>query len=663
MLRRFVLPAFAIAALTSDSILLLHSARAATPSPPAVTTVLPSNTVGVLLISTTGTPWQSLNRFNPLPQAIEGPPSLPYIPSQIQFKTDVQPWIGERAALAVLPATGQTPTERSLEESSLLVATVNDATSFKAFLEKLKASQATRELKTYRHQGIEILEWPEVKPPPPPCRPSDDSDDSCSPTGDQPLLQSSQPSSDWMAQTLPSADDAYLTRNLEKGRQKARGGSSILHASNHSSIELSQNSDSPEPEAEVIPTPIPIAQPGLAMAVLPGYVAMSNRADPLKRLIEHRQQNAPALAENSLFQSTLQNPQFSQSVVVGYANTAELSKFDLSKVLSAGSLIGFPLALLAANSLPQQLDDAAETISALDVFVWPQLRGLQTELNIRYKTPQVGLAEEFPPNPNNSLANIPASSYVLSSSHRAKQQWEQFIAAVESDPQLQAGWEQMQSRLQSLVGLDFASEVMPWMDGEQAFFLFPSKGGFFNASQQTNLGMGAVIQTSNRPTAEAALAKLDRFIQSNFKGQIRVVSRQVKGQPVVDWELFDPAKKQWISAFARTWVNDTTLAATSGAGSLAQLVPAPYISLPQDSNFQTAISPLPNPNQGYFYVNMGSVLSLLSSAFPAEASNQINPFFEVLKQGLGRIRSVSATHLIEPDKMQFSSVVILAPAR
>ncbi len=131
----------------------------------------------------------------------------------------------------------------------------------------------------------------------------------------------------------------------------------------------------------------------------------------------------------------------------------------------------------------------------------------------------------------------------------------------------------------------------------------------------------------------------------------------------MSWEAREPQTKKQVSIFARGWTNENMLVMTSGAGPLEELLPKPYLSLDQAANFRTATSTLPVANQGYFYVNVGSVLTLLSNTVFTGKQGASDPFFGPVMQGLGRIRSFSATSSIAPEKVQVSGLMILAPNR
>jgi hypothetical protein len=101
------------------------------------------------------------------------------------------------------------------------------------------------------------------------------------------------------------------------------------------------------------------------------------------------------------------------------------------------------------------------------------------------------------------------------------------------------------------------------MDGEYAFFLFPATGGLFNSiNSKLDLGVGLMIQTSDRAAAELALKKLDQFVKKEARGEVAIVPKQLKGQPIVSWEAKDRGKT--LSFLSHGWVDANTLVITTG---------------------------------------------------------------------------------------------------
>ncbi|MEO0971258.1 MAG: hypothetical protein AAFX80_23830, partial [Cyanobacteria bacterium J06639_18] len=85
-----------------------------------------------------------------------------------------------------------------------------------------------------------------------------------------------------------------------------------------------------------------------------------------------------------------------------------------------------------------------------------------------------------------------------------------------------------------------------------------------------------------------------------------------------------------------------------------------YLSLPSAYNFKTATNSFPHPNQGYFYMNMGSVLSWVYGFVPAEFNS---PYFQMFKKGIGSIYSISSSSSTTAEQEQFDTLIVLAPVR
>ncbi|MCJ8281630.1 MAG: DUF3352 domain-containing protein [Rivularia sp. ALOHA_DT_140] len=100
---------------------------------------------------------------------------------------------------------------------------------------------------------------------------------------------------------------------------------------------------------------------------------------------------------------------------------------------------------------------------------------------------------------------------------------------------------------------------------------------------------------------------------------------------------------------------------TTGYGAILDLVPQPYVALPSAYNFNTATNSFPSSNTGYFYMNMGSLLSWVYGFVPEQYSS--NPFFGMFKQAIGSVYSISATSSFTPNREQSDFLIVLAPVR
>jgi hypothetical protein len=91
------------------------------------------------------------------------------------------------------------------------------------------------------------------------------------------------------------------------------------------------------------------------------------------------------------------------------------------------------------------------------------------------------------------------------------------------------------------------------------------------------------------------------------------------------------------------------------------LAPQPRQPLNRNSTFQTATASFPQPNEGYFYVNMGATLSMIYGVLLPDLPTDTKPFVQAVQQIVGNLRSVSSTNLNTAEKQQMDSLFVLNP--
>lgn len=855
MLHRVAFPFLAATlAIASGSVLAQSTPTPSEPAPPAVTTLLPSNVAGVILLNTEVDAWTSLAQFQLFAEATGMLQQIPALFLGVDFATEVQPWLGDRVAVALMPvadAETDTTSDAASEtlnqtDQTLLLAPVKDASALQPFLAKMESMRGKPPV-TREYNGVKILEW-EAEALPPceevPAAPPDSSLDTGSEENAEAEVETN------LEQNLncdPTLEPAPEPEAETPGARQISPRSSVswLSPGRGKAVSLLQSQepvlqpeslDPPvpvpsesEPDAELEPIdpevlppeaspeesiePTAQAKPGLAIALLSGYIATASTPAPLQQLIDARQQNEP-LIKNPLFQRTLQNPQFERSLIVAYGNLEEIAKFpvpslenlpietpeseptedpelaptdelepapseeptedpELTPTDPMRSLPA-PLPQLpflpfhdvttppSASELINGLQSFAAEYGAVDAYVWVQPEGIRSQINSYYKTPQPEQADVLTPDADQVLSRLPASTYVSASSRNFNQQWQTVLEAAEQEaetlklqapPQLEEAEDYLRSRWQppealtesleyslqlnpdgsiqsvvpigqvssatltqanipnvgepfvsptpdgmeltmlvtlspdgeveaalesasteptlqealttiregvrALTGLDLEKDIISWLDGEYAAFLFPTKQGFFSQFYPNlDLGVGLIVQTSDRATAEATLNKLDESVRSSSGNTIAIATRPIKGQPVTSWEYEESGNRQ--SFLAHSWVDDNTLIITNGFGPMTELAPKPYIPLNQSYTFKTATESLARPNQGYFYLNAGSSLSFLYGLFSPYSNS---PEFRDIKRWLGSVYSISATNSATPEKQQFDSLFVLAPVR
>lgn len=618
-------------------------------SPPAVTTVLPANTPGLVLVNVKPANWAALDRFNPLPESLRVPFTVPFLPSAIDFTQDIQPWLGDEVAVALVPTAGSIAGTvlQTLDASAVLVAPINDRDRFDRFLSKLKATRGKPDIER-EYKGVTLLQW---------SAPTEEK----SPDAEEPgaITQRGVPSRGFVQ---PTRSLALLQAQPAAKRQVAQLEPIPPVSEPEEPLSPEKPSDTdeaPNPDKPSDFDALELLKPkGMAIALLPGNVAVAVQAQTLEDLIDARSEGK-SLTQNPLFQRTLQHPHAGRSLMTSYGEVAALAKFALTIAkASPSSTFGFGLPTLDNN----QLVALTKLYSTADSHVWLQPEGIHSQVNFYYTTPRPDLATRSTPDANQILTRLPAATYLSASSRNFKEQWQTSLNESKDNPNTQIALAGFRESLRTVTGLDPEKDIFPWMDGEYAFFLFPATGGLFNSfGPKFNLGVGLMIQTSDRAAAESALKKLEQFIKKEANGGVAIVPKRLKGQPIVSWEAKDGGKT--VSVLSHGWVDANTLVMTTGTAPMAALNPKPYLPLHLNHTFQTATTSFPIPNDGYLYVNMGATLSFLYNLILPSVSERDSPFVQEFQRIAGTVRSVSTSNSTTAGAQRLDSLWVLAPVK
>ncbi|AFY56745.1 Protein of unknown function (DUF3352) [Rivularia sp. PCC 7116] len=394
-------------------------------------------------------------------------------------------------------------------------------------------------------------------------------------------------------------------------------------------------------------------QRSLAIAILPKHIAIGYSNKAIERVINTSRQKAATLAQNSQFQKTIRQSPAGKPLFAMYQDP--IGYLNFAKEIIKDPSLGLPNFNLDDILSSRQL----KQYKSIGSFVTVQKEGIRFQLNT-YPAPEFQtnkLANNI--QTQTILSRMPAATYSAVNGNNLNQRWQAIAKLLSSQKELKNGLTTLRGLIRSNTGLDLDRDIISWMDGEFAFFMYPTKGGFFQAvDPNLKMGIGLAVQTSNRSAAEATLNKLENLITSVSKGEAEVVQKNIKNQAVTSWEFEGDSAK---SLLAYSWVDDNTLILTTGYGAIADLVPQPYVALDKTYNFNTATNSFPSPNAGYFYMNMGSLLSWIYNFVPQEYSN--NLYFNMFKQAIGSVYSVSATTSSHVDRQQADFLIVLAPVR
>lgn len=587
----------------------------ATP-PPAITNILPANTPAAMIVNTQQDAWEVLNQYALFAQLSESfgvppsPQSLPLLPWGMDYAEDVEPWIGDSVAFALLPV----PSIRTINpvERSLTIVPINDAAAFIDFIPKLaEVRAALPEQTAYRTFPI----W------------------------------------HWASEFVPYD---YPWNDVPEGDTELQEFPEVPPPSGTPSDGLNSYRRDPDLPYIYIPdgnySDEGYTLPGYAVAHLGNYIIMAENIDSVRQWIEYQTQGGPKLTSNPSFAKTQSHPESQNSLATVYGNVGQLLNFEFSNPFQNFGLPPIPQPSLSDRAAMSNLLSNV----TFDILVYPETKGMHLEAHLYTE----GALPDLPPSPNadhSILGLIPAATYVMGSGYDISGFWNDVSSAFSLNDVSGGLIETARSIVALATGLDLDTDILGWMDGEYSLFLFPSQSGFLN-SFFPGLGLeaGVILETSNRPAAEAALEALDNII-----GEEAVVPATIANASVVNWQYDVNLDGTMNSVLTHTWITDDTLAFTSGKGAMERLVvPAGFNPLDGHSTFRNATANFPNPNNGYFYVNMGSTLSFFYNLFGFNQAT--DPWATDIRSYFGTVRSLSVTTSSSAQEFQLDALLGLA---
>jgi hypothetical protein len=563
-----------------------------------ISSLFPADAPLVGFISIKPENWESLTRFHLFHMAKQT--ILKFMPKEANFNyaRDIQSWLGEEVGVVFMPKVGNNPV--TMESTFVMVFPVTNDMRVQSFLDEVRKDKDKVKIREY--QGVTIFEIKTSKSETPATKPL-------------PAPKAAKPAT----QPFPEA--------LEKLKNRR--------------------------------------QNNLAIATFPGYVVLGLDSKPLEQLIDTKNGTRANISTNPELQALTQQHQAPGVLFSMYQNpVAYIALFkdlikDIAKDLPPE--LNRNLALLNFENINLEQLKAYKSINS-SLRSQPEGMRFQVQTTLAKLTPEEKLksANKSVKNKREEaiIARMPAATYSAITGSNINLYWQALSRSLETIPEVKKGLTGFREFVKTTTSLDLDKDFIGWMDKEYGFFTFPTKGGLFKLfSPNANFGVGLIIKTSNRSVAENTLTKLEQLIKSVSKGEAIVNNTNIKGQNVTSWDV----KTGDFSPLAYSWIEKDTLLLTTGTGAISDLVPKPYVQLSDTYNFTTATNSLPYPNQGYFYMNMGSSLSLIYSFIPKEYHQ--NEFFQVFKQAMGSIYSISTTTSQTEETRQADMLMVLAPTR
>ena len=331
-------------------------------------------------------------------------------------------------------------------------------------------------------------------------------------------------------------------------------------------------------------TPVPNNQ-FLAQAVVGNYVLFANHPKVLREALNTAQAPELSLGQTPAYQAALKTID-QPRIGLLYANFPALS------------------AWLSQQPKPTQPD----ITQTLTVTLALKAQGLLAQ------TALIGVNGEQSPvlnQPVSLLTQIPEQSLLTAASRDLQQFWQQVETALAPQSPLQGLVQGFITQLQTPLGLDFARDIFPWVQGEYALaFLPPTKG---RASDW-------IFLAERLPNAEVdtAIAHLDDLAsQQGYTPQ----TVKLGEQEVTAWTKVVATAQNQISRLETSvagvhGVIQQTQVLASSLEAFSQVLLADQHPLTATPKFQQAIAALPLTNNGYFYVDWNASEPLLQQQFP-----------------------------------------------
>jgi hypothetical protein len=240
------------------------------------------------------------------------------------------------------------------------------------------------------------------------------------------------------------------------------------------------------------------------------------------------------------------------------------------------------------------------------------------------------------------VALFPEDTIALINGRGLSRNWATIVQQSQTDTSLKQGLDVIRQGLRSNFSLDLDQDVFGWMDGEYGFAAIPVNQGML-----ANAGVGGafVFDTSNRKAAETTFAKLDASAQTKF---ISVVPRSVGGRNFMEWKSF------LGTLLIHGWLDQDTVFVALGEPIVEAIANPQGTRLNASNTFKAATASLPQPNSGYFYVDVERGLRLLERS---PQSSQAIP--SDTKAILESIRGIGST-MTNPDKSTSLAEILIA---
>ncbi|MEP0752715.1 DUF3352 domain-containing protein [Trichocoleus sp. Lan] len=338
------------------------------------------------------------------------------------------------------------------------------------------------------------------------------------------------------------------------------------------------------------------AQNSVATAVVGDrFVLFANNPRVLKEAINNVQAPNLSLSDSTSYQRAIES--ISQPKIgLTYVNLPSLAK-------------------LLGNNSPMEI---SQTYESLAIAISPKTQGLLAETALLAATGQeISPTTPSLSQPVGALQYLPEKIAIAASGSNLEQLWTQLTSGLDSDDSLAQLINQPIANLQARWGIDLKQDIFSWVQGEYALGMLPRP-------DRKDSDWIFVAEKSETTKAEAAIDRLDASAKQQG---LSVSSFTLENQPISAWTKLtttaeknqgddqDPVKLEAQVKGVRASIGKYEIFTTS-IEAMNQAIKAPDNSLVKSDRFQANITSLPQPNNGYLYLDWASSQAFLERQLP-----------------------------------------------
>ncbi len=281
-------------------------------------------------------------------------------------------------------------------------------------------------------------------------------------------------------------------------------------------------------------------------------------------------------------------------------------------------------------------------LNAVTMAIGTQKEGIRLEVTTYLKDRGGALPGTIQVAEGVPLNLLPQETFLVVSGTNLAESWQAIVAQAKGNSASEQVLDQIRNAIKNSTDLDLEKEILPWMTREFAIAAVPNNQGILS-----NPGFGLIVlaQSGDRNGTKAFFDKLDAAARRNngglFPPGIESSPQKIGDNPISAWQVgtITVAQHGFLEQDVAFWAMGTL-------GSM--FVPQPPRPLSQSRPFAIFTTGLPKTNGGYFYLNMGSALTIMDRLLPPEVKS--NPGYTQVRAILDAIQGIAVTNTNLSDR-------------